>query len=164
MTAITSFTGDHAFLSSFHPCRIKVPGGISAWPSAEHLFQGTKAPTQRESDWIRSAPSAAEARRRGRSVELGGWWEREKRRIMLEIVLWKFTQHDDLRDRLVNTGQRRLIEGNTWDDIYWGAVAGPIGKGTDLPVWANEPAGSSYVMYGHNWLGRILMMVREVLA
>ena len=116
------------------------------YPTAEHLFQASKAPTQELAKWIREAPTPGEAKRRGRSVKLGGWWEREKRRIMLEIVLWKFAQNESLRAKLAATAPQHLIEGNTWGDRYWGMV----------------PSASG-LLSGENWLGRILMMAREVL-
>ena len=58
---------------------------------------------------------------------------------MYEICLAKFTQHPDLMDKLVYTGNRPLEEGNHWNDQYWGTVNG----------------------IGENKMGKILMKIRK---
>ena len=68
-------------------------------------------------------------------------WESVKDSIMREAVLAKFTQHADLREKLLGTGDAEIVE-HTDRDSYWG-------DGGD---------GS-----GHNMLGRILMSVRDEL-
>lgn len=32
----------------------------------------------------------------------------------------KFSQHPDLAAKLDRTGNARLVEGNTWGDVFWG--------------------------------------------
>lgn len=54
-------------------------------------------------------------------------------------VFEKFLQNPELRNRLIDTGNKILIEGNTWGDTYWGMCNGN----------------------GLNKLGEILMIVRE---
>ena len=39
---------------------------------------------------------------------------------MFDIVLAKFQQNDNLRFRLLDTSDNKLIEGNTWHDTFWG--------------------------------------------
>ena len=58
---------------------------------------------------------------------------------MYEIVLAKFTQNPDLKEKLLATGDEHLEEGNTWGDTTWGTVNG----------------------IGENRLGIILMKVRR---
>ena len=60
---------------------------------------------------------------------------------MREAVLAKFSQHSELRENLLDTGHRLLIE-HTSNDSYWGDGGDGRGK---------------------NKLGRILMEVREQL-
>ncbi len=60
---------------------------------------------------------------------------------MFKAVRAKFTQHPDLRARLLATGNAELVE-HTKNDAYWGDG----GDGT-----------------GENMLGKILMKVREEL-
>ena len=63
---------------------------------------------------------------------------------MEEIVRAKFTQNEELKRLLLATGDKRLAEGNTWGDTFWGV---------DLRSGRGE-----------NHLGIILMRVREELA
>ena len=79
----------------------------------------------------------------GRRVKLRPDWEQVKVGLMEEIVRAKFTQNEDLKQRLLATGDKRLAEGNTWGDTFWGV---------DLRSGRGE-----------NHLGRILMRVRDEL-
>lgn len=154
---ITSFTGEHEFLSTFSRARIITPDGW-AWDTAEHCFQAAKGRAEMK-EWIRQAPTPAEAKRRGRMIELYPDWDQVRRAAMLQVQLWKFTQNTDLAEKLAATGDASLVEGNSWGDTFWGAV--PLRHDyryeTSLPVWAGM------AFHGHNWLGRTLMMVREVI-
>ena len=76
-----------------------------------------------------------------RTLRLRPNWEEKKVSIMREIVLAKFTQNEELGRKLVKTGSAVLQEGNYWGDTFWGICKGK----------------------GGNWLGRILMEVREEL-
>lgn len=72
--------------------------------------------------------SASEAKKAGRTCSLRKDWEEHKEEIMLKIVRNKFTE-PALACKLLNTGNARLIEGNTWGDTTWGMVNG---KGQNL--------------------------------
>lgn len=80
-----------------------------------------------------------EAKRLGRTVGLRKDWELLKEEFMYAVCFAKFTQNKNLGRRLLATGDRMLIEGNTWGDTEWGVCNG-VGK---------------------NLLGKILMKVRE---
>jgi len=43
---------------------------------------------------------------------------------MFEVVLAKFGCSEILADALLSTGDEKLIEGNTWNDRYWGVCDG----------------------------------------
>jgi len=61
---------------------------------------------------------------------------------MLEVLRRKFL-HAELAQKLVATGDRYLVEGNTWGDTFWG-MATKDGK-----------------LEGDNVLGDCLMQVRK---
>ena len=39
---------------------------------------------------------------------------------MYDIVKCKFSMNDGLKEKLLATGNVMLIEGNNWNDTYWG--------------------------------------------
>ena len=71
-------------------------------------------------------------------------WPQIRTMIMAELVRRKFTQHEDLQKKLLNTGDLILIEGNTWDDNIWGDCVCPECRD----------------ILGENLLGKILMGLR----
>lgn len=62
---------------------------------------------------------------------------------MESIVRAKFSQHPDLAEKLVSTGDMHLEEGNWWGDVFWGV---------------DKKTGE-----GENHLGIILMRLRDEL-
>lgn len=81
------------------------------------------------------------AKREGYKVKLRENWEDIKIDVMYQIVLAKFSQNEFLKQKLIATGREWLEEGNTWGDRTWGTVDG----------------------IGNNYLGKVLMTVRNVL-
>jgi len=164
---ISSFTGEHYFLSNFWTGYPKVSmaslGRRGAFAdSAEHAFQAHKAADLGQQAEILAARTPKIAKQLGRQVRpLPPWWEDRKKEIMLECLLAKFSV-PELRQRLAATGEAVLVEGNTWSDRYWGAERLADSESPtwslDLPWWRDY----GFVLAGHNWLGRLLMMVREV--
>lgn len=127
--------------SNFAPYPIRLKG--RTWPTSEHYFQAQKFAGTEHEEAIRKARSPMIAARMGRSrrLPLRRDWERVKDAVMREAVLAKFTQHDELRMILLETGDARIVE-HTENDDYWGD--GGDGR-------------------GRNMLGTILMSVREEL-
>jgi ribA/ribD-fused uncharacterized protein len=134
-------TDDYGAFSNFARYRVFVGG--KTWPTSEHYFQAQKyAGTPREEE-VRRAKTPREAAELGRSRRhpLRKDWESVKDDVMREAVLAKFTQHAELRELLLSTGDATLVE-HTEKDSYWGDGGDGSGK---------------------NMLGRILMEVREKL-
>lgn len=115
---IKAFTNGSRFLSNFHRCTIRWAN--IEFPSAEHLYQARKTG---HVDWARriaEASTAREAKQLGQQVPLLSNWEDIKVEVMSEVVAQKFIQNPDLNDLLIATGDRLLVEGNSWHDQYWG--------------------------------------------
>lgn len=131
---ITSFQGEYHFLSNFYPNG----DNFDIYKTVEHYYQACKA--KHTIDWkmIVEAKTPGEAKKLGRMVEMQDSWENEKVSIMYFAVTTKFMDKE-LRRMLVETGDRELIEGNTWGDTFWGVCDGK----------------------GENMLGKILMFVRQ---
>lgn len=136
---IDSFDNEYAFLSNFYEVPVKWEG--ITYPSNEHAFQAAKSLNPACRLEVAAAGTPGKAKRMGRNLQLRSDWENVKYDIMLDIVLAKFHQHLDLAEALLDTGNAELIEGNWWNDTTWGVCNG-VGK---------------------NWLGKILMTVREQL-
>lgn len=143
MKEITRFDGDFRFLSNFYPAQVTVLG--YPYPSAEHAYQAMKTNSPQVRESVLALATPGQAKRWGRTIDLRPDWEQVKKRVMLAVVLSKFTQNESLREQLVGTEQAYLEEGNTWHDNFWGACGCPkdIGKGL-------------------NYLGETLMFVRLV--
>lgn len=139
MTVINSFQGEYFFLSNFFYSPFEFDGEIYA--TVEHAFQAAKTFDTEQRQSIRLSASPAQAKQMGRAVQLRPDWEQVKFDIMLALLRLKFSQAD-LRQKLLDTGDSELIEGNTWGDKVWGCVSY---KGQ----WI-----------GRNHLGKLLMQVR----
>src|SRR5439155_27377245 len=96
--------------SNFARLPVRLKGKV--WPTSEHYFQAQKyAGTPREEE-IRLAKTPSEAARLGRDrkIRLRPDWESVKDTVMREAVRAKFTQHDELRELLLSTGDATLVE------------------------------------------------------
>ena len=137
-----SVKDEYGVFSNFAAFPIKVKG--KRWPTSEHYFQAQKFQNSVHQNEIRKAKSPMIAARLGRDrkKKLRRDWESAKDDVMREAVTAKFTQHGELRDILLATGNAKLVE-HTCNDAYWGDGGDGSGK---------------------NMLGRILMEVRDRLA
>ncbi len=99
------------------------------WPTVEHYFQAQKFPGQPLEERIRTASSPSQAKKLGRtrSVPLRADWETVKDDIMRDAVLAKFSNHEDIKKRLLSTGKEKLVE-NAPRDYYWGCGSNGSGK------------------------------------
>lgn len=136
---IGPFRGEHRWLSNFWPVQVEYEGMI--FPSVEHAYQAAKCARLEDRETIRRAPSPAEAKRYGRKVQIRPGWDTMKLQVMEELLRQKFRPGSDLAKKLVATGNAELVEINTWGDTFWGV----------------------YNDTGQNWLGRLLMKIREEL-
>ena len=126
--AITSFTGEYAWLSNFYAADFE---WRNTWfRSAEHAFQYAKGFAIKDLDKqeqyftsILNAPDPGTAKRLGQKVSISlAHWENNKVWYMREIVHAKFAGVQGLPGKLINTGAKMLVEGNTWGDSFWGRI------------------------------------------
>ena len=135
---INSFKGKYYFLSNFYPTPVEYDG--ITYQNNEAAFQAMKV-TDNNIRFKFANLNPSSAKHKGRQVQLRYNWDKIKFQIMYEIVKAKFTQNNDLKEKLIATGNKYLEEGNTWGDKIWGTVNGK----------------------GQNNLGKILMRVRDEL-
>lgn len=144
---ILSFTGQYAFLSNFHPCAVTYAG--VPYPSVEHAYQSAKTLDKAARLSISKLPTACAARSAGQKVKLRPGWDDMRLEVMTELLEEKFSSDEALRDALIATGERELIKGVHGINmglLFWGVYYGK----------EKELYGK-----GDNWLGCLLMAVRE---
>lgn len=113
------------------------------WPAVEHYYQAQKTLDPVWRGKIHDAATPAEAKALGNSPQCvyRPDWDTWKLMAMRRALFAKFTQHQDLREILLGTGDKALHE-NSMEDYFWGVGE----KGTGLSM-----------------LGKLLMALREEL-
>lgn len=115
---IDCFSDKYEFLSNFYPCEITMPDGI-VYPTAEHAFQAQKTLDLDKRREIAALSTPGKAKRTGRKLRLRDDWEDIKYNVMI-TALWHKFHVPELKEKLIDTNGKVLIEGNTWHDNYWG--------------------------------------------
>jgi ribA/ribD-fused uncharacterized protein len=138
--------GPDRWFSNFsdNPITISDATGTKTYPTSEHYFQAMKFiqyPDYMEKIRLTKSPYYAKQMGGDRTHKLRDDWETVKEEVMLTALRAKFTQHQELHQHLLSTGDDFLVE-NAPNDYYWGIGA----KGTGL-----------------NRLGHCLMIVRDEL-
>lgn len=179
---ILQFNGKFRFLSNFYPAEIRmseipeIPGfpllpgtGDLEFPTVEHAYRALKCLDIVEyAKFQEGLPGAA--KKLGRRVKIRPDFEANKLAVMGALLRVKF-KDPSLHESLKSTGNRLLVEGNNWNDRYWGISHNSItwierekldltplvGCG-DLEI---PEVVSILSEYGHNHLGRILMKIRD---
>jgi len=122
---IPSFHGEFAFLSNFYRSPITVDD--ITYPTVEHAFQAAKTSDPETKRLIAAKDTPGKAKRaggkRGIIKDFDQSWETRKIDVMRSLVQQKF-QDPQLREMLLQTGDRPLIEGNNWNDTFWGVCRG----------------------------------------
>ena len=137
MPDIRQFSGEHRWLSNFHPVVIEHEGRL--YPSVEHAYQASKIPNAGRAVFLRG--SAGDAKRLGRAIKLPEGWGQLRLPLMERLTEKKYPKGTRLAEQLVDTWPALLIEGNYWGDTFWGECKGK----------------------GENNLGKILMARRDAL-
>lgn len=141
---INNFRGPHWFLSNFSPSRIIGAYGI-VYKTAEAAFQAGKTDDPVKRQRIADARSPYQAKGLGRQLKLPDDWRVRRNGTMRAVLEYKFANAELLR-KLLDTRHAILVEGNVWHDNYWGNCI------------CSKP---SCTAPGENWLGRLLMEVRD---
>lgn len=138
--AIAFFTGRYRFLSNFYPCEITYQDCVYA--NTECAYQAHKFPIEYRYLFanITNPGVAKRLARTHQSKQLEDFHER-KLQLMEDLLREKFAQNW-FKTKLLATGTRPLIEGNHWNDTFWGVCNG----------------------VGENNLGKLLMKIRSELA
>lgn len=145
------FQGEASFLSNFYPATIRIEENV--FSCAEQAYQFFKVRTCKRDDSAMSILEMSNPRDikiAGDNITTKAVWEQNKEGFMRSIIFSKFMQNDDLRKKLLATGDIPLYEctRNRW----WGS-----GYKLDSPEWATTKCP------GLNKMGQITMEVRAAL-
>lgn len=135
------YENEYYCLSNFSSFAIEENGIV--YMTSEHLYHCKKfedKKIQQEIIESRSAHDALIIAKKYRDVRNPDW-DNIKVKIMKDILMIKLNQHRYIRKKLLDTGDREIIE-NSWKDDFWG--------------WGEN-------MDGQNVLGKLWMEIREEL-
>ncbi|MCX5530974.1 NADAR family protein [Streptomyces sp. NBC_00006] len=140
-------------LSQWWPSPFTVAG--VEYATAEHWMMAEKARLFGDGEAERRAIAAghpAEAKKAGRLVRGfdGAVWERERFGVVVEGSVHKFAADPALREFLVGTGERVLVEASPMDRVWGIGMAADEAGAADPEAWR-----------GLNLLGFALMAARE---
>lgn len=139
MKVINEFKGDYRWLSNFWKVNILHDGKV--YPSVEHAYQAAKS---LDEDWkitcLNNNISPGKIKRLSKDIEIRSDWNKSRVKLMYTLCLKKFMK-EPLKSKLLSTKNILLVEGNYWNDTFWGV---------DLKT--NK---------GENMLGKILMHIRD---
>lgn len=114
--------------SNLHRREIVFEGEVFA--TSEHAYQAGKARKPAVRKWLMEAPSPSLLAMAAHGLyywDVAPGWSATKFDRMRAVLRVKFTQHPDLRDLLLSTGDARLVETATIDNEVnrlWGVVNG----------------------------------------
>lgn len=151
---VPEFRGDHFFLSNFD---VHVPfpwrnftcySGEQAFSLAKTMYAKNQTRGEEVAEKILATHVPGEAKKFGRDrkmeLDVDLWDGGHRVQVMREIIHAKFMHVPGYGGKLINTGAMMLVEGNDWDDTFWGRC---LDKATGK-------------MVGLNTLGVILMEER----
>jgi len=139
---IKGFFVEYRWLSNFHRCEILYENLI--FPTSENAYQGAKIILEERKKFVEiTAYDSKKFWREYTPIDKNSEeWDNRKYDVMYNILSYKFSHNEDLKNKLINTGDKYLEETNHWEDTYWGV---------------------DYKLGGENNLGKILMKIRSEL-
>ena len=144
---------ENSWMSNWHPCRIVHDG--REFSSSEQLFMYLKASLfgdDRMKELIAKATTPRMAKARGRKVAPFDEtiWRDRRVELMTIAVRAKFSQNEDLKDKLLSTGESLLVEASPYDRVWGIGMRGSHRKAKTPSEWR-----------GLNLLGEVLMEIRR---
>jgi ribA/ribD-fused uncharacterized protein len=149
----TFFWRDASPFSQWHKKGFTIDG--VHFKTAEHYMMWKKAMLFGDTDSaekVLKAGHPSDAKKLGRAVKgfIREEWEANCKRFVYDGNYAKFTQNEDLRKKLMETGDTLLVEASPYDAIW--------GIGMDEATAKKTPANQ---WPGTNWLGEVLTELRE---
>lgn len=138
---IMGFQGEYRWMSNFWTAPITVTG--FKYQNTEAAYQAAKTINLMHREQFEYM-TGAQAKSAGKRVTLRKDWDFVKLEVMELVLRAKFMTHPDLAAKLIATGDRNIVELNTWGDTHWGQIKDKRGN-----------------LVGNNILGKLLMNIRS---
>lgn len=113
---ILQFKDEYRWLSNFWPSKVNLDG--VTYPSVENAYQAAKTVIKDERKFFVNCTSG-QAKRRGKEITQREDWPFIKIAVMRDLLIQKF-RDPILKQKLIDTGDQRIREGNNWNDKFWG--------------------------------------------
>lgn len=130
------------FLSNMYHCEMEYNGLF--FYSVESAYQAQKCLYEKDRIIFTKIKDPVEAKRLGGVITKRKDWDKIKLNIMKELLEIKFSQNYFIQ-KLLDTNDSILIEGNDWHDNFYGVCR----------------CDQCKYLYQNNFLGKILMNIRE---
>lgn len=127
------------FMSNFYPSKF-IDNKGREWKTSEHYYQAHKFINHPEIfEKIRNIPTARDCYREAWKEELkpiylnpssktpNEWWQKYKDIVMKDALIYKFSQNPELKKKLLDTGNKILIE-HAMRDYHYGSGVDDSGK------------------------------------
>ena len=121
---IKGFFGDYRFLSNFEVTDVWFDGALYGSSEAAYMAGKTLDLELRKRFQKDSGITPSAARKLGKTIVLRSDWDKVRYDVMSSAVFDKFYRNEELRAKLLATGDKYLEETNHWKDIYWGVCDG----------------------------------------
>lgn len=123
LKVITDFDfGNYRWLSNFYPCKVQYRG--LTFHTTEAAYQAQKSLNPDVVKEFSKIKSPGEAKGAGQRLKMRPDWNEVRVGVMKDLIDIKFYALGSLAEKLTGTGDTVLIEGNTWDDHFWGVCRG----------------------------------------
>ncbi|CAL2038174.1 unnamed protein product [Caenorhabditis brenneri] len=179
---VVYFNGSHHFLSALYPVTIVVDG--NEYNSVEHYYQACKLYTlvnENSAAALKAAGTPIDVKKATKVIlkqekvppaKINEWKDKDSIGVLKHVILHKFSQNEELKKNLLETGDKILIQ-TYIGDTYFAAGAGYrytsnwVTRHTNQSVKYPEVVSAENVKYlplianGKNALGWILMQVRD---
>lgn len=137
---ISRFRGEYSWLSNFYLTPVTYEGVI--YKSVEHAYMSAKSDIPSWKIFCMNEENPGKVKKESKKITLVKNWDEIKYDVMKKCLFSKFRKNP-LRQKLLDTGDQQIIEGNTWGDTYWGY---------DINM-----------QMGKNNLGKLIMKIRKKL-
>jgi heterogeneous nuclear ribonucleoprotein A1/A3 len=148
-TVIEKFEGEYEFLSPHFPCDVCLPNELdNPYPSYEHALQASKLSDNNIRLQIRTISNIRDVKKI--CVKPSQEWKDNNLKLAENLLLDKFIRNKSLKQKLIETKNKKIYFYNDYGDNYWGMT---IDKKLNINT-----------KQGLNYYGKLLEKIRHLLT